>query len=153
GEFVESVRGIDYSSASLKINVALSELPEFIAYPTPAGGEPGPQHRGTIHVAPRLDYIERAYDDAKDGRPPEERVLECTLASAVDETVAPPGKHVMSMFVQYAPNKLREGTWDELKEQFADRCLDLLARYAPNVKRAVIDRQVLSPLDLERRFG
>jgi phytoene dehydrogenase-like protein len=153
GDFVEAVRHIDYSSASLKINVALSELPDFTAYPTPAGGDPGPQHRGTIHVAPTLDYIERAYDDAKYGRPSEEPVLECTLASAVDDTVAPPGKHVMSMFVQYAPSRLREGTWDDLKEKFADRCLDLLARYAPNVKRAVIDRQVLSPVDLERRFG
>jgi phytoene dehydrogenase-like protein len=152
-DFVEAVRRIDYSSASLKINVALSELPEFTAYPTPAGGDPGPQHRGTIHVAPTMDYIERAYDDAKYGRPSEEPVLECTLASAVDDTVAPPGKHVMSMFVQYAPNKLREGTWDDLKEKFADRCLDVLARYAANVKGAVIDRQVVSPLDLERRFG
>jgi len=128
-------------------------LPNFTAYPTPAGGEPGPQHRGTIHVAPSLDYLERAYDDAKYGRPSQEPVLECTIASAVDETVAPPGKHVLSMFVQYAPNQLREGTWDDLKEKFADRCFDVLERYAPNVKRAVIDRQVLSPLDLERQFG
>jgi phytoene dehydrogenase-like protein len=152
-DFVEAVRHIDYSSASLKINVALSELPNFTACPTPAGGDPGPQHRGTIHVAPSMDYIERAYDDAKYGRPSEEPVLECTLASAVDDTVAPPGKHLMSMFVQYAPYRLREGTWDDLKEKFADRCLDVLARYAPNVKQAVIGRQVLSPLDLERRFG
>jgi phytoene dehydrogenase-like protein len=152
-DFVEAVRHIDYSSPSLKINVALSELPNFTACPTPAGGEPGPQHRGTIHVAPTMEYLERAYDDAKYGRPSQEPVLECTLASAVDATVAPPGRHVMSMFVQYAPNRLREGTWDDLKEEFADRCFDVLERYAPNIKRAVIDRQVLSPLDLERRFG
>jgi phytoene dehydrogenase-like protein len=153
GGFVEAIRHIDYSSPSLKINVALSELPDFSALPTPAGGEPGPQHRGTIHVAPTMDYIERAYDDAKYGRPSQLPVLECTIASAVDETVAPPGKHVMSMFVQYAPNRLREGSWDDLKEKFADRCFDVLEQYAPNVKRAVIDRQVLSPVDLERRFG
>jgi phytoene dehydrogenase-like protein len=152
-EFVTAVRHIDYSTASLKINVALSELPNFRAWPTPAGGEPGPQHRGTIHIAPSMDYLERAYDDAKYGRPSQEPVLECTLASTVDATVAPPGKHVMSMFVQYAPNRLSEGTWDDLKEKFADRCFDVLERYAPNIKRAVIDRQVLSPLDLERRFG
>jgi phytoene dehydrogenase-like protein len=153
GDFLQAVRNIDYSSASLKINVALRELPNFTAWPSPADGEPGPQHRGTIHIAPSLDYIERAYDDAKYGRPSDEPVLECTLASAVDETVAPPGKHVMSMFVQYAPNRLREGNWNDLKEKFADRCLDVLAGYAPNIKDAVIDRQVLSPLDLERRFG
>src|SRR5205823_13029529 len=69
GDFVEAVRRIDYSSASLKINVALSELPDFIAYPTPAGGEPGPQHHGTIHIAPGMDYIERAYAHAKYGLP------------------------------------------------------------------------------------
>jgi len=71
----------------------------------------------------------------------------------VDDTLAPPGKHVMSMFVQYAPTTLREGSWDQAKEAFADRCFDVMDRYAPNFRRAVLARQVLSPLDLERRFG
>jgi phytoene dehydrogenase-like protein len=147
--FADAVGRIGYDSASLKINVALSELPHFTACP----GGPGPQHRGTVHIAPDLDYIERAYDDAKYGRPSERPVLECTLPSAVDPTVAPPGKHLMSMFIQYAPYKLREGGWDDLKERFADRCFDLLNEYAPNFKRSVIARQVLSPLDIERTFG
>jgi phytoene dehydrogenase-like protein len=151
-DFVAAVRGIDYNSAALKINVALGELPDFTALPT-GGGKPAPHHRGTIHICPTLDHIERAYDDAKYGRPSEVPVLECTIASAVDDTLTPPGKHVMSMFVQYAPTRLREGTWDDVKENFADRCLDLLAEYAPNVRGAVIGRQVLSPLDLERTFG
>jgi len=149
-EFTAQVRQIDYASGSLKINVALSELPDFTCL---AGTAPGPQHRGTIHIAPTLDYMERAYDDAKYGRPSAQPILECTIPSVVDPTVAPPGKHLMSLFVQYAPYALREGTWDSCKEQFADRCFDLLAQYAPNVKRAVIARQVLSPLDLERQFG
>jgi phytoene dehydrogenase-like protein len=149
-EFVEAVRHIDYASPSLKINVALSEVPDFTALP---GGEPSPQHRGTIHIAPSFDYLERAYDDAKYGKPSQAPVLECTLPSAVDETVAPPGKHLMSMFVQYAPTTLRGASWDDVKEKFADRCFDVLTEYAPNFRRAVIDRQVLSPLDLERRFG
>jgi phytoene dehydrogenase-like protein len=149
-EFVAAVRAVDYASASLKINVALSELPDFTCLP---GATPGPQHRGTIHVAPTLDYIERAYDDAKYGRPSASPVLECTIPSVVDPTVAPPGQHLMSLFVQYAPYTLCDGGWDDRKEAFADRCIDLLAEYAPNVKRAVIHRQVLSPLDLERRFG
>ena len=85
--------------------------------------------------------------------PRENPILECTLPSAVDDTVAPPGQHLMSMFVQYAPYKLREGNWDELKESFADRCFDILNEYAPNFKRSVIARQVLSPLDLERTFA
>jgi phytoene dehydrogenase-like protein len=148
-EFTAAVRQIDYASASLKINVALSELPDFRCLP----GTPGPQHRGTIHIAPTLDYMERAYDDAKYGRPSEHPILECTIPSVIDPTVAPPGRHLMSLFVQYAPFALREGTWDGLKETFADRCFDLLAEYAPNIKRAVIARQVLSPLDLERQFG
>ena len=149
-EFVHAVRGIDYASASLKINVALAELPDFRAMP---GRAPGPQHRGTIHIAPTLEYMERAFDDSKYGRPSRDPVLECTIPSVVDPTVAPPGRHLMSMFVQYAPARLREGTWDDHGEAFADRCLDVLAEYAPNIRGAVIARQVLSPLDLERRFG
>ena len=148
--FVADVERISYASASLKINVALAELPNFRALP---GTEPGPQHRGTIHICPDQDYIERAFDDAKYGRPSAEPVLECTIPSAVDPTVAPPGRHLMSMFVQYAPYELRDGSWDDQREAFADRCFDLLDEYAPNFKSAVLDRQVLTPLDLERVFN
>jgi phytoene dehydrogenase-like protein len=149
-EFSEAVARIDYASASLKINVALSELPDFLACP---GTAPGPQHRGTIHVSPDLDYIERAFDDAKYGQPSRQPILECTIPSVVDPTVAPAGQHLMSMFIQYAPYKLREGNWDELRDSFADRCFDLLNEQAPNFKRAVLARQVLTPLDLERTFN
>jgi phytoene dehydrogenase-like protein len=149
-DFATAVRQIDYSSPTLKINVALGELPDFKAWP---GKEPGPHHRGTIHICPDLDYMERAYDDAKYGKPSASPMLECTMASVVDPSVAPPGKHVMSMFIQYAPNVLREGHWDMQKEAFADRCFEIMEQYAPNFRNAVIDRQVLSPLDLERRFG
>jgi phytoene dehydrogenase-like protein len=148
--FVADVERISYASASLKINVALAELPSFRAMP---GTEPGPQHRGTIHICPDQDYIERAFDDAKYGRPSAEPVLECTIPSAVDPTVAPPGRHLMSMFVQYAPYELRDRSWDDERETFADRCFDLLDEYAPNFKRSVLNRQVLTPLDLERVFN
>src|SRR5215211_7017165 len=144
--FVNDVERISYASASLKINVALAELPSFRALP---GTEPGPQHRGTIHICPDQDYIERAFDDAKYGCSSTEPVLECTIPSAVDPTVAPPGRHLMSMFVQYAPYELRDGCWDDHRDAFADRCFDLLNEYAPNFKRAVLDRQVLAPPDLE----
>ncbi len=147
--FADAVGRINYDSASLKINVALSELPDFTALP----GGPGPQHRGTIHLCPDQDYIERAFDDAKYGKPSEKPLLECTIPSVVDPTVAPPGKHLMSMFIQYAPYKLREGNWDQLRDSFADRCFDVLNEYAPNFKRSVIARQVLTPLDLERTFN
>jgi phytoene dehydrogenase-like protein len=149
-EFVEAIRRIDYTSPSLKINVALSELPDFTALP---GREAGPQHRGTIHISPTFDYIEKAYDDAKYGRPSESPMLECTIPSTVDPTVAPPGKHLMSMFVQYAPTNLRDASWDDVKEKFADRCFEVLSEYAPNFQRSVIARQVLSPLDIERQFA
>jgi phytoene dehydrogenase-like protein len=149
-DFVAAVERISYDSASLKINVALSELPSFRALP---GTAAGPHHRGTIHICPDQDYIERAYDEAKYGRPSARPVLECTIPSVVDPSVAPPGRHLMSMFVQYAPYRLREGSWDDLREPFADRCFDLLDEYAPNFKRSVLARQVLTPLDLERTFN
>lgn len=149
-DFLEAVRRIDYSSASLKINVALSALPRFTACP---GDPPGPQHRGTIHICPDLDYIERGFDDAKYGRPSENPILECTIPSVVDPSVAPPGTHLMSMFVQYAPYHLRSGTWDDLRESFADRCFELLDQYAPDFTKSVIARQVLTPVDLERTFA
>jgi phytoene dehydrogenase-like protein len=148
--FVADVERISYASASLKINVALAELPSFRALP---GSEPGAHHRGTIHLCPDQDYIERAFDDAKYGRPSAEPVLECTIPSVVDPTVAPPGRHLMSMFVQYAPYELRDGSWDDRREAFADRCFDLMDEYAPNFKRSVLDRQVLTPPDLERVFN
>ena len=149
-DFLAAVDRISYESASLKINVALAELPSFTACP---GTAPGPQHRGTIHVCPDMDYIERAYDDAKYGRPSERPVLECTIPSVVDPTVAPPGRHLMSMFVQYAPYRLRGASWDAVGEAFADRCIALLGEYAPNLPGAVLARQVLTPLDIERTFN
>ena len=148
--FVADVERISYASASLKINVALAELPSFRAAP---GSEPAAHHRGTIHICPDQDYIERAFDDANYGRPSAEPVLECTIPSVVDPTVAPPGRHLMSMFVQYAPYELRDGSWDDQREAFADRCFDVVEEYAPNFKRSVLDRQVLAPPDLERVFN
>lgn len=149
-DFAEAIGRIGYESASLKINVALERLPSFKCKP---GHEPGPQHQGTVHICPDQDYIERAYDDAKYGKPSANPVLECTMASAVDPSVAPAGKHLMSMFIQYAPYKLAEGDWDSIKDRFADRCFDILEEYAPGFKSSVIARQVVSPLDLERTFS
>jgi phytoene dehydrogenase-like protein len=151
GEFVEAVKNIDYSSASLKINISLSELPDFTALPGTAAGL---QHRGTIHIAPTMEYIERAYDTAKYGCPSEYPIIEATIPSVLDDTLAPEGKHVMSMFTQYFPYKLAPGlSLQEEKEKYAERCFDLMNEYAPNFRRSVIGRQVLSPVDLEKRFG
>jgi phytoene dehydrogenase-like protein len=150
-DFLDAVRNIDYASASCKINLALSELPDFTAVP---GKTVGPQHRGTIHISPTMEYIERSYDDAKYGRPSANPIIEATIPSSLDDTLAPAGKYVMSMFTQYFPYKLAPGlSLAEEKEKYADRCIELMTQYAPNFKRAVIDRQVLSPVDLEQRFG
>jgi phytoene dehydrogenase-like protein len=157
--FREAVGRIDYASASAKINLALGEPPRFTCLP---GEGVGPQHHGTMHIGPSLDYLERAYDDAKYGRPSAAPILEMTMPTSVDHTIAPPGKHLLGMFVQYAPYKLagsREQeaggtkTWDDIKESFADRCIAALAEYAPNVPNAIEHRQILSPLDLERTYG
>lgn len=151
GEFLESIARIDYSSASAKINLALAEPPDFRCLPSRGIA---PHHRGTIHVCETLDYLERAHADARAGRPSAEPVLEITLPTSLDATIAPPGKHVLSIFAQYAPYALAGGArWDDVKEPFADRCIEMLARYAPNVPGAVEHRQVLSPVDLERTFG
>ncbi len=147
--FDKAVSRIDYASASAKVNVALSEPPKFTCI---EGDGLGPHHNGTIHISPTMDYIDHAYDDAKYGRPSREPVLEITLPTSVDKTIAPEGRHLMSIFVQYAPYNLAEGNWDDVKEDFGDRCIELLAQYAPNVPGAVIHRQVVSPLDLERTF-
>jgi len=149
-EFVTAVKRIDYSSATVKINVAVSEPPRFTALPTPGVG---PQHHGTMHICPSMDYIERAYDDAKYGKPATNPMIECTMATALDQTIAPPGQHILSMFVQYAPYTLKGTTWDVEKERFADRCFDILNNYAPNFKASVLHRQVIPPPDMERLWG
>ena len=151
-EFVESVKHLDYSSASCKINLALSEVPKFTCRP---GDGVGPQHRGTIHICPNRTYIEKAFDCAKYGYISENPVIEATIPSSLDNTVAPEGKHVMSMFTQYFPYKLAPdaGTLDENKKRYAERCIDIMTEYAPNFRKAVIQYQVLAPADLESTFG
>lgn len=149
-DFLAAIERIDYSSASMKINVALSSLPNFSAC---TGTAPGPQHRGTVHFVPDQDYLERGFDDAKYGRPSSNPIVEMCLPSAVDPSVAPPGKHLASMFVQYAPYRLAQGSWDERKDAFADACFDVVEHYAPGFRASVIDRQVLSPVDLEQTFN
>jgi phytoene dehydrogenase-like protein len=148
-EFVDAIRKFRIEGTSCKINLALSGLPDFRAFP----GAPGPQHKATMHICPSIEYVERAWDDAKYGMPSQRPLLELTIPTMYDPSLAPPGRHIMGIFLQYAPYTLREGTWDELREPFGDRVIDLIAEYAPNIRDIVLERQVLTPLDLERRFG
>jgi phytoene dehydrogenase-like protein len=151
-DFVDAVRGIDYASASCKINLALSEIPQFTCRP---GAEVGPHHHGTIHISPTRTYIEKAFDNAKYGRVSDDPVIEATIPSALDATLAPPGRHVMSLFTQYFPYALapEAGTLEENKRRYAERCIDILTDYAPNFRRSVLGYQVLAPADLEATFG
>lgn len=136
--------------ASLKVHLALSELPDFTAAP---GKTAGPQHRGLLNFCPTVDFIERAWDDCKRGRFSERPTIEACLHSVNDPSCAPPGKHVMTCFVQYGPRHLKEGCWEDLKETVADRVIAELARYAPNLPGAVLHRHVYTPEDLEKVFG
>lgn len=150
-DFRSAIARISYDSASLKINAAIDRLPSFAALP---GHDEGPQHHGTVHLVPDQDYIERAYDDAKYGYPSKEPVVEFQMPSSLDPTLAPPGKHVVSMFIQYAPYKLKDAAWtDALRNEFADRCFEIIERYAPGFTESVIHRQILAPPDIEQRFG
>ena len=148
-DFVAGIHRFRIEGTSAKINLALSGLPEFAAFP----GAPGPHHRATMHICPDIEYVERAWDDAKYGRPSERPLLELTIPTMYDPSLAPPGHHIMGIFLQYAPYTLREGSWDELREPFGDRVISLLEEYIPNIRSIVEARQVLTPLDLERRFG
>jgi phytoene dehydrogenase-like protein len=147
-DFVDDVQRYKFRGSSGKVNLALDALPDFACLP----GQ-GPHLRGAISVSPSVDYMERAYDAAKYGRFSRRPYIDIVIPSLTDPSVAPPGKHVMSCFVQYAPYHLTEGTWDEKRDEFGDTVVETLAEYAPNLRRIVLHRQVVTPLDLEREWG
>ena len=142
---------LDFRSPSLKINVALSRLPQFAARP---GSGVQPHHAGTIHVgATNLDALEASYEAARAGRLPERPMIELTLPSALDPDLAPPGRHVASLFVQHVPPEPDGWSWSEQRDRFADRVFALVDEVAPGFADSVIERDVLAPPDLERIFG
>jgi phytoene dehydrogenase-like protein len=147
-DFLESVRRYKFRGSSGKVNLALDALPDFKSLP----GQ-GAHLRGAISISPSIDYMERAYDDAKYGRYSRRPYIDMVIPSLTDPSVAPPGKHVLSCFVQYAPYKLAQGTWDHHREAFGDAVINTIAEHAPNIKKIIVGRQVLTPLDLEREFG
>jgi phytoene dehydrogenase-like protein len=148
GDFLEGVRRYKFRGSSGKVNIALDALPEFKSLP----GD-GAHLRGAISISPSMEYMERAYDDAKYGHYSRRPYIDMVIPSLTDPSVAPPGKHVLSCFVQYAPYKLAEGTWDDQREAFGDNVIDTISEYAPNIKDIIVGRQILTPLDLEREFG
>ncbi len=147
-DVLEAVRRFRFRGSSGKVNLALAEPPDFTALP---GG--GPHLKGAISIAPSVEYLERAYDDAKYGQFSGRPFLDIVIPSMIDPEMAPPGKHVMSIFVQYAPYH-RTGGWDDAaREAFGDVVIDTLAEYAPNVKSAILHRQVITPADIEAVTG
>ena len=109
-----------------------------------------------MHLCPSIEYVERAWDDAKYGRPSHNPLIEMTCPTVYEPALAPPNRHIMGIFLQYAPYTLRNATgetWDDLREPYGNRVLDVISEYAPNMRDIVRERQVLTPLDLERRFG
>ena len=147
-DFLDDIRRYKFRGSSGKVNLALDSLPDFTCLPGS-----GPHLRGAISISPSVDYMERAYDAAKYGEFSRQPYLDVVIPSLTDPSVAPPGKHVMSCFVQYAPYHLAEGTWDEKRDEFGDTVVATLAQYAPNLKNAIVHRQVITPLDLEREWG
>jgi phytoene dehydrogenase-like protein len=147
-DFVNDIKRFRIRGSSGKVNLSLSELPDFTAKPGV-----GPLHQGAISISPSIDYLERAYNDAKYGDFSAKPYMDVIIPSMIDPEMAPPGKHVMSIFVQYAPSNLRGG-WDESKrEAFGDAVVNTLAEYAPNLPGAILHRQVLTPWDIERDMG
>jgi phytoene dehydrogenase-like protein len=147
-DFVDGIKRYKFRGSSGKVNLALDGLPDFKSLPGT-----GPHLRGAISISPSVEYMERAYDDAKYGRFSRRPYIDIVIPSLTDPSVAPPGKHVMSCFVQYAPYNLKEGTWDERREEFGDAVINTIAEHAPNISELILHRQVLTPLDLERVFG
>jgi phytoene dehydrogenase-like protein len=148
-EFLDEVRRYKFRGSSGKVNLALDALPDFKCMPGP-----GAHLRGAISISPAVDYMEKAYDDAKYGMFSRRPYIDMVIPSLTDPSVAPPGEHVMSCFVQYAPYKLRPGlNWDQLRDDFGKTVIDTVSEYAPNLNNIILHKQVLTPLDLERDFG
>ena len=147
-ELVEGVRRYKFRGSSGKVNLALAGLPDFTCLPGV-----GPHLRGAISISPTVDYLERAYDDAKYGEFSRHPYMDIVIPSMIDPGMAPPGQHVMSIFVQYAPYALNGGWSDEKREAFGDAVVKTVARYAPNIESLILHRQVLTPADIERITG
>lgn len=148
-DFLRQISGIKMAGPCAKVNFVLSEEPRVRGMATNAT----PGERALFTLVPSLEFAERCYDIAKFGEIPEELWVDCVVASNVDDTLVPNGRHVMTCFVQYVPYKLRRGTWDENRELMGDRVVKKIAEHASNVPGSIIARQVITPLDLERTYG
>ena len=145
--FLLKVRNYRAAGVSAKVNLALSGLPSF------NGVTSADQLSGRVHVGPEIDYLERAFDAAKYGQYSPAPYLDITIPTLMDPALAPDGAHVMSIYVQYAPYKLKDAEWNAVREHFADDVINTLAQYAPDIKEKIVARQILTPVDLEETYG
>jgi phytoene dehydrogenase-like protein len=148
--FLNKIRNYRASGVSGKVNLALSALPEI---PMLSGATVSEKRKGRIHIGPDIDYLERAFDAAKYGDFSSEPYFDITVPSISDDSLAPPGAHVMSIYVQYAPYKLAKGDWATRREEFGDTVIKSLSKYFPNLAQLMLARQVITPLDLEKDYG
>ena len=148
-DFVFAIRAIKMAGPCAKVNMVLAEEPRF----TGTSPQAVALERTFYTLVPSLEFAERCYDIAKFGEIPEQLWVDCVVSSNADDSLAPPGRHILTCFVQYVPYHLREGNWDEKRELLGDRVVKKIAEYAPNVPGAIVARQVLTPLDLERTYG
>jgi phytoene dehydrogenase-like protein len=147
-EVTGAIRRFKFRGSSGKVNLALSELPRFSCLPGP-----GPHLRGAFSISPSIEYLERAYDDAKYGEFSRHPYMDIVIPSMIDPEMAPPGRHVLSVFVQYAPYHLNGGWTDARREAFGDAVVNTITRYAPNLRSAILGRQVITPADIEQITG
>ncbi len=148
-EFTASIEKFRCEGISAKINLGVKALPNFKALP----GAPAPHHKATMHICPSMDYIEKAWDDAKYGKPSERPMLEMTCPTLYDPSLAPPNRHIIGIFLQSAPYTLRNGSWDELRDPFFKRVLKIIDEYAPGFSSGIEFAELLTPVDLERRYS
>lgn len=148
--FVTGLQRMKVKGSVVKVLIGLGELPNFTALP---GTEIGPQHTGGIMISPSMEYVERAYDDTKYGRVSQEPFMDCYIQTATEDDLAPDGKHTLSLFVQYAPYELAEGTWDSQRDAIGQRIVETFATYAPNLPGAIEQIKVLGPPDIEAEIG
>ena len=147
-DLVENIHHFRFQGTSAKVNFALDGLPRY-----PALGDRGDQYRGFTNIGPSMEYLERAFDDAKYGWYSKRPYLDCAIQSTIDPDMAPPGKHVMSCFVQYAPYHLRESDWDTERQNLGDTVQQTLEGFFPGFGDLVLHREVVTPLDIERVVG
>jgi phytoene dehydrogenase-like protein len=149
-EFVRDVRNYDTRSGTVKVNLAISELPDFRSHP---GTNLQPHHTGAIELAHSMEYVQRAFDDARQGRGSEHPYCDGVIASTLDSTLAPEGMHIFSMFAQWVPESWRDAPHREEVEAFADRLIDGYTELAPNLRDAIVHRQVIGPYEMEQEYG